>query len=542
MRMTESLPVQPVPLAPPLSATAGSNLTPWVVVVSYSLLITAWIFGNPPGAGPDEWFHYLRAVSMGRGQLLGTPVGLEGAKAIVGERSPSVSEQLYEMQLTWVAQNTRQVHIPNGLTPGWFRCPLINPFVSARCLNNSPPLSNAHDWPNPTATYQPFPYLVPAAVSWIKTDPDNLSRLMRLGKALFSLIFVAGAVLLLWNREAGLVSLVGLIVAMTPMVVFLSATLNPSGLEITSALAFFSALLRLRRGQTHRGPWLMLAFSGAVLALSRLTGPVWIALDLGVVVLMSGIDRLLRLAKEQWRLALAASILVASGVFLNRLWEHLYGPRMSFDLSPFPGSLLEGMAQLPVVLLHQMGMFNYLEFELPQLAYAVWAALALAVAVIAFVVGSNQERIALAVTLAVSIALPVILVAGSMRHTGFGLQGRYVLAFSIVVPLISGEILVTQYQKLKALKADHLFLPFAIGAALVQLVAWGKNAYRFAVGLTGAYWVGSSEWVPPGGWWPWLILAAAGATLLIAAVPIDWLMTRRARGMNAFSHDHARES
>ncbi len=544
MPTTENAPLPPDAPVVPLSATAGASLTPWLVVASYSLLITAWIFGNPPSAAPDEWFHYLRTVSIGRGQLVGAPVGLEGAKTLVGGRPPSVSEERYLSELKWVAQNTRQVHIPEGLTPGWFRCAFVNPFVSARCLYSSPPLSEAGDWLNTTATYQPFPYLVPAAISWIKTDPDNLSRLMRGGKALFSLIFVAAAVLLLWSRESRLVSLVGIVVAMTPMAVFLSATLNPSGLEITSALAFFSALLCLGRGRAHPAAWLMLAFSGVVLALSRLTGPIWLVLDLGVVLLLSGARPLLRIAMRQWPRSLAALTAVVGGILLNRVWEYLYGPRMTFDLTPLGGSLLEGVAQLPSVFRQQMGMFNYLEFELPQLAYALWASLAVSLVVTALVIGSKRQRIALFVTVAACLALPVILVAGSMRHTGFGLQGRYVLPFSLVVPLLSGEILVSQHQRLQALKADHLFLPFAIGAALVQFVAWWKNAYRFAVGLTGPYWfLGSAEWSPPSGWWPWLILAAAGATLLLATAPIDWLLTRRIHDIGAFSHHHAaRES
>jgi hypothetical protein len=194
-----------------------------------------------------------------------------------------------------------------------------------------------------------------------------------------------------------------------------------------------------------------------------------------------------------------------------------------------------------LIVRQEIGMFNYLEFELPQLAYALWACLALSLAVTALVVGSKRQRIALLVALAASVTLPVFLVAGSMRHTGFGLQGRYILAFSLVVPLLSGEILVSQHRHLQALKADHLFLPFATGAALVQLVAWWTNAYRFAVGERGPYWfLGAAEWIPTGGWWPWLILATGGAALLVATAPIDWLLTRRIRDVTPGSRHKAR--
>jgi hypothetical protein len=67
---------------------------------------------------------------------------------------------------------------------------------------------------------------------------------MRAGKALVSLLLLGAAIFLLWSSESQLASLVGLVVATTPMAVFLSASLNPSGFEIMSALAFTSALLR----------------------------------------------------------------------------------------------------------------------------------------------------------------------------------------------------------------------------------------------------------------------------------------------------------
>ena len=57
---------------PPLSR---HSYLPWVVFLSYALLMASWIAANPPYGGPDEWSHYLRAVSLGHGQLLGAHSG-----------------------------------------------------------------------------------------------------------------------------------------------------------------------------------------------------------------------------------------------------------------------------------------------------------------------------------------------------------------------------------------------------------------------------------------------------------------------------------
>jgi hypothetical protein len=505
-------------------------LAPLLTFVGYVSLVAAWIFGNPPYSAPDEWSHYLRAVSLGHGQLVGATAGLEGARVIVGATRPAfLTQRMYEDELEWVAQNTRRVRIPAGLTPGWFRCPLHDPNLSARCLNESPPLEEARDWFNPTATYQPFPYLVPAALAQINLHPDNLTRVMRAGKAVITLVLVGVSVFMLWNPAAGLVSLTGIVVAITPMAVFLSSTLNPSGLEIMSALAFASALLRLtREDEGTRAAWGIVGASGAVLALSRTQAPLWIALHVCLIVPISSTRSFLRMTLQHKRRSAPALTAIFAAILLNRTWDYLYGPTLTFDLSPLRSSLFAGGVQLLFGLREQIGVFNYLEFHLPMAAYLLWLALAAALGVAALFVGNKRERLLLLVSLGIAFALPVLLFAATMRHTGFSLQGRYVLAFSLVVPLMAGEILVRRCERLRTIRTGQCLVAIAAGAGLVQFVAWWTNARRFATGLDGPHWfLSSAEWTPPLGWWPWLILAAGGAYLLPVAAIVDLHQFRR---------------
>jgi hypothetical protein len=214
----------------------------------------------------------------------------------------------------------------------------------------------------------------------------------------------------------------------------------------------------------------------------------------------------------------------------NRVREHAYGARLEFDPRPLVSSVAQGITQLPAALREQIGVFNYLEVSMPSLAYGLWGALAAALTTTALLVGTRWQRLHLVISIGAALALPVFLVATTMRHTGFALQGRYVLSFSLVVPLVAGEILVRRYERLRALEAEHLFLPFALAAGFVQLVAWWTNARRFAVGIRGPRWfLSSAEWTPPLGWWPWLALAVAGVCLLIASQLADALRSGRTR-------------
>jgi hypothetical protein len=527
------------------------RLPVWLVFLSYVLLSIAWVVGNPPFGGPDEWAHYLRAVSIGDGQLVGKkprelsesarsdvgggPTVREAALGIVGPRPSSVDEKTYQDELAWVGQNTRVVRLPAGKTPGWSRCPQINPLVSAGCLNNSPPPTAAKAWLNPTATYQPFPYIIPAALSRIDIHPDHLDRLMRAGKASMSLALLAGGLFFLWSPEVGFVSLIGPLLAITPMTLFLAATLNPSGLEITAAIGFIGVLLRLTREGSHSSKlcWGFIGVSGAVLCLSRTQGPAWAA-SLLLLIVMAGDPRAFArtlLHRRRWSVAVAVALLAA--VVLNRAWEYMYGPRLPFDPFPLVTSMSEGLAQLPGVLAHQVGVFNYLEVPMPRAAYLVWGALVFALLIAALLVGTWRQRLVLLISAAGSLALPIVLVATTMRHTGFGLQGRYVLGFSVIVPLLAGEILVRRYDRLLLLEAEKLFLPFAAAAGCVQLMAWWTNARRFAVGISGPRWfLAAAEWSPPLGWWPWLLAASGGALLLSFAPLVDKLLTRRTGAFN----------
>ena len=114
---------------------------------------------------------------------------------------------------------------------------------------------------------------------------------------------------------------------------------------------------------------------------------------------------------------------------------------------------------------------------------------------------------------AVVALLMTLVVSVFQLRTGYGAQGRHVLPVLVLVPLCAGEILRRRPQGLGWL------LPAAGGLwAGGQAVAWLANARRAAVGTDGSWWFfGAAEWSPPGGWWPWAVLAAAGALAGLAA-------------------------
>jgi hypothetical protein len=238
----------------------------------------------------------------------------------------------------------------------------------------------------------------------------------------------------------------------------------------------------------------------------------------------------LAIIRRGGRSATIASAIVVCAVALNRLWEHLYGAHFTVDPTPLGPALRAGWTQLPQVLDEQIGAFDYLEVTMPRLAYVAWFCMVVALMTLAFFLGGRRERTSLLVTFVASILLPVLLEAAVMRHTGFGLQGRYVLPFTVAVPLLAGEIVYRHRSLLGQFNARGIFVPFAAIAAVVQIEALYTNARRFAVGLAGPTWFfGHTVWHPPGGWLPWLFCGLLGAASLVAALPVEERIRRAPR-------------
>jgi hypothetical protein len=496
---------------------------PALLISAYALLTAAWVFSNPPYAAPDEWAHFVRAASIGEGQLIGRPA--EGP--VLGAPPPG-QEGGHEQRERWAAQNTRVVDVPSDRIPTWLACS-ADPNIPALCLAEpeEPPSRSA--WAIPTGNYQPFAYLLPALVTRIDASPDSLDRAGRALKALLAVALIALAIHVTWVGGAWGLSAIGVVVAATPMVLFLAGSLNPSGLEITAGIAFLASLLRLVRdhGGT-RFTWAAVAASGVVLALSRGTAPLWIGFDGVVVLALAGPRTVVGIVRRSRPASFVALAVVALAVLANRAWEVAYGPDFVVDPTPVDLALRAGWLELPQVLRQHVGVFDYLEFGLTPLAYLLWLGLTAALFTIAQVLGSRRERIVLCATLATTLLVPVLLVALIMRHTGYGLQGRYVMAFSVAVPLLAGEVVTRHRDALVSLRATALLVPVALAAAVVHVHAVVTNAKRFAVGVNGPEWfLGSAVWSPPGGWLLWLVAAVVGAAALVLASVLEARGSRR---------------
>src|SRR4051794_7753356 len=272
---------------------------------------------SPPGSPFDEGAHYVKAVGAGGGDLLGDPSSPSPSQLRAFLRGLAANDRyargIARLSRTrvwrWQRRTIRQFDVPARLRDPRFGCTSFDREATGACLDGPRPRQPGGPVTTYTGTYQPFVY-VPAGLAARSADsPQTALRLGRAAILAISVGLLVAAVWLLWSPLSPATSLLGLVAATTPMVLFVSSVLSPSGPEVAGAVCFAAALLRLRREQEPSAwVWAAAGVSGAVLASARALGPAFVALMLVSVALLGSAR------PRPTRAAAGAALLVAAGV------------------------------------------------------------------------------------------------------------------------------------------------------------------------------------------------------------------------------------
>ena len=482
-----------------------------LLVAGYAALIAAWTIGNPLGRAPDEPAHYVRALAADTGDIRGEPISVRP-----GTYAP--------LQARWVTGISRSFEMPARLaidqTPP---CPLANPTVPADCQRRWPSPGAARQTSN-VGSYQPYAYVPVGAAMRVAGSRWTAFLVGRVAVAAASLalLVLAGAVLWRGRERSGPnpVLVLGLLLAVTPMAIFLAATLNPSGLEIAAGVACAAGLLALAQqteaGRAPRGAWLTFGIGGTVLAATRSLGPYFVATLLVITLWLVGVRRAREAVLTAPHAASVALGCTASAAVLNLWWESTRQPHLEWR------HVLDHLtaAKLPRFGEELVGKFGWLEWHLPWPFYALWGALVLGLVVVALAVGTWKQRGILLALIAGCLALAVAFNSVLPTETGYDFQGRYLLPLVVATPLVAAEIIRRQRRVAGRVLAAGVAAGGVLAAAL-QFTGWYLNARRYAVGTSGAKWfAGHAAWSPTGGWPLWIAVALAGSVCLAGAVVV----------------------
>lgn len=505
-----------------------SDARVWVAsFVVIAALGGLWAFAAPLMAAPDEPAQTVRAAAVVRGQWRGT-------ETVVRQTDEHVQNIVKD-----------EVQLPRGYgeLDGARLCYGFYPLITADCATAIP----SDDTVGPAVTYvgrYPPPYHLLVGWPSLVLGAPRAIRAMRLLSAALAAAFVATAIVGARHVGRGRATLVGVLLSVTPEVLFLAGSVNPSALEIPAALAAWTTVVALVTGTGAPRRALVIGATASLgaLAWSRPLSPLFVVLVLATVWVFAGTRAR---ARELWgSRSIRVGGLVAGVLLVGSAAWAVTSQALSSGAG-FPSTVASNgelvrysLDELPYRTRQMVGVFGWLDTELSPTAIAVWLLLAAALVGLGLVVGRGRERLAIVGLFVGTLVLVTAAEVIGARTVGTGWQGRYSLPLVIGLPLLAGAA-VDRSARLQAVLARPEGWSTRAAAAVrlaatatvvvvtaVQLVALSTSVRRYAVGIDHPLlsYLGSSAWSPPGGQWP-LFLASL---VIVAAYAALWLVLLRA--------------
>ncbi len=463
-----------------------------------------WALASPAFSGPDEPAQVIRSVSLVEGTILGRPLG--------GPRT--------------------QVNVP-----GWLSganavpdCIKGQPDSSAGC---EPALDAGGGTISEITYVGRYPPAYYAIVGW----PSLISSgklalyLMRLTSAAASAVFLAGAVTCARRSRHARGLLLGIAVVATPEVFFLAGVINPSGLEISTAICVWTAAVVACEGERAATSVLVwLAVAGAVMANVRALSPFWV-LVIGVSVAAYAGRRAVLACLGDRRAQIVLAVVVGFGA-LGTAWTLVTGALAVLPSgTPFPhgaglwlrlGLTLENFGPETV---QMVGVFGWVDTYLPAACYVVWLGLAGGLTVTALGLSPRRRRVALAGFALGSLAIPAAILVSQSGTAGIFGQARDWMPMWVGLPVLAGHSLGTGKLSLRQQRLTSAGLIVCLEGVQVFAWAWALRRYR-----TGS---GHVALTSPAAWSPPLPAPALLAAVIICSLGLALVCLRVPGGRTA---------
>jgi Predicted membrane protein (DUF2142) len=499
----------------------------WTSFVLMTLVSALWALATPPFAGPDEPAHVIRAHAIDHGELTGETV------------SPRLRAEL-QTDDTHVQVRAPAVYKNVG-TP----CFAFDGNITAACIQVAGSTRDT-DAVTTAGRHPPAYYAVVGTVSLLYEPGSGTVYLMRFITALMSGALIASAITAVRRTASPTLAAVGLLFAVSPMVLFVTGIVNPSAPEIAAAITLWVCGLILVAGsdeQVDNRLVTIVGISACVLALSRQLAPLWLGLIALVMLGYSKRASLRNLACSGW--ARLWAVLVVACAAAQTAWVLIVKPldatrleRGRFDV---PTSEIvqhtfgEGFSRYR----EMIGLFGWGDTPSPLMTYIVWTA---GVGFLFFLAINWATRRQVAVILGLSAAIivvPIALESAAYRDVGWVFwQGRYTLPLAVGLPILSA-VAIASTERGRQFTRPRLVLGVGVLIAVAHILAFAQNARRYTVGYFGEiqFWK-NAQWSPP---LSPLLLTIAYTAAVIAFV--GWALVQssapaRAEDKAPVSHEH----
>jgi hypothetical protein len=476
------------------------------LVLLFFIPAAVWALASPLFSVPDEDAHVVKAVAVWSGQLGGADV----------RRDDGYVFTTYTLPAVWAQAST---------SPECFK---FRRDVTADC---APPLTapdGGAEQLGVATTAGHYPPLFYALVGWGGRVAPGATGvyLMRLTAAAIAAGFLALAVRALATVVRPQWALLGVLAAATPMVWFLAGSVNPNGLEIVAAIGVWATGLALVRWpERHEAPAprflaVGLLVAGVVMTFTRSLSPVFLAGTLALVLLTARPSSLRRLAQQRLP-RIVAAVLVGATVVSAALI--LFSGHLDAvpgkAITPGAGALRNVVGETPVYVQQMVAVFGWLDTRVAQLTLYAWLFVVFVLIGLALALLPVRRNVALLLTIAATVVLPIAAQVPRAATQGLPWQGRYTLPLAVGVPLLAVLSI-----DLAAAKVPGLTRRVAVASGLVLGVGTLYAAWwalrRYVNGSDGSVWVFSGAWQPPLGAGVLLAVLAVFAGLCVTALAV----------------------
>jgi len=471
----------------------------------FLVIFGCWSFSEPLAAGPDEPAQLIHAYALDHG-LAGTPLS-----------PPSNVDVMYT--------------VPQSLSFAmtYYKCWHFKPDQPASCSTQWPTTQSPEMVVNYVSHYPPEYYAFVGTASLFSTGTHSIYS-MRVLSDVLSALALASAVYALaaFGRRRSMIF--GLLLSLTPMAYFLSSVINPSGFEISMAVALWTSLLVIALDHQEHVPRSLIAMAtvqAVVFELIRGLSTLWLAVALATAVLMVRPRSLTALVR---RMEVRASAIVTGlGAVCAAIWVlregTLFVLPVGIKVPPhesFTGDLRQTLHHVPLWAKEFIGLLGWLDTSLPHFVYLTWGLLIGLVLVAGLIFANWRQRGALVFIGAAAFWLPLFLIAHQANSIGLVWQARDGMPLLVGVTLLGAALCVPA-------RSHSLLTKCLLGVAIVavsalDVVAFYTNLRRYAVGENGdpQFFWHPSAWSPPLGSETSLVICALAFTL-VAALFVTWL-------------------
>ncbi|MGN7190850.1 DUF2142 domain-containing protein [Curtobacterium sp. MCBA15_004] len=495
----------------------GARRPGWQVFLMAFLVIAAmagsWAMTSPLESAPDEPAHTIHAAAVVRGEFV-------GAKSSVQRGASDVEVP------AWAAQTTD------------LACFAFDPGIAANCQKPVTESDAERTATTSAGTYNPVYYAVVGLPSLV-LDGKAALYAMRGTSLLWCSALLALGVVALAGLRARTWALGAFAVAVTPMVLFILGSVNPSALEISATVMLFCWLTRIAERRAPRvapSHAAAVAVSGALLANTRSIALLWLLLV--AVATLLDLRLLARLVRDRavWIAAAVLAVAAIAGLAWT-LGSNSLGPGI-----PYVGagtSHLRGFVHMFALTFQNsdgyIGLFGWIDTPAPPSTVSLWGGLMLALTIGALVFGHGRRRRGVALLAVAMVLVPPVVQGFAVTEYGYIWQARYVLALLACMVIAAGVTLDRAFPTaFSNARVRWLFgLMLATLAVLhVHSSIWALKRYVVGAHLGWRAMVTEPQWQPPLGWPVWvgvltlavivggfLLMRAAAAP--VAPLPID---------------------